>query len=153
MLSGLNDGPISSAIKSDSTLIDFVNCRSEYIHDIKDQKKLGQIRQNLRLLGRFLVEAQRSKPETSMIGILFDWDFDSIVNIANKLPIKKGSTGSTRLNVGYQLKNVIERLEENAEDMPEGDVKTKLEKKFKFLKKKMDKTWSRKVIVIHLFYP
>ena len=71
VLSGLNDGPISSAIKSDSTLIDYVNYRSEWIHDIKDQKKLGQIRQNLRLLGRFLVEAQRSKPETSMIGILF----------------------------------------------------------------------------------
>ena len=48
---------------------------------------------------------------------------------------------------------MIERLEENAEDMPEGDVKTKLEKKFKCLKKKMDKTRSRKVIVIHLFYP
>ena len=152
MLSGLHDGEISKAIKSDSTLIDYVNCRCEFILDIKDVKKIRLIRQNLRLLGRFLVEAQRSKPGTSIIGILLEWDFDSIVDIANKLPIKEGSTGSTRINVGYQLKSVIERLAENTADMPDGEVKTKLEKKLKYLNRKMDSTWSRKVIVPITFF-
>ena len=145
VLSGLTDGPISSAIKGDSTLIDFVNCRAEVIHDTKDSKKIANLRHNMRLLGRLLNQAQERRPGTSMMSLLLEWDFDELVEVVNLIPVKEGSTGSTRLNLGYQLKAVLKRLEENATDMPDSQSKAALEKKLGYLNTKMQSQWSRQV--------
>ena len=99
----------------------------------------------MRLLGRFLKHGQTLYPWVTMKNLLKNTEFVKINEICQSVPVVTGTTKSTHMLTGFELKHVIERQLFLLKTKPVSDERDNDIKSLEFLSDAMGKPWSSSV--------
>uniref|UniRef100_A0A1A7YM80 Uncharacterized protein n=2 Tax=Iconisemion striatum TaxID=60296 RepID=A0A1A7YM80_9TELE len=108
---------VTEAIMEDQILLQFgEQMYSEYSDDVKNH---GYIRQNLRLIARLLLEAQKSTPMQNLEDFFQPSNFKHVVSAVKSIAgydpeTKTFTTPSLAFKVGYSLQKICNVVERNA---------------------------------------
>ena len=109
VVGGLLDDAVGKAVRRDEVLIDYSNFLAESLLDAQDTLLIRGLRGRLRLLGRFMSHAKTLDPDASLKKLLVNTEFENVKNICQSVPVSSGTTGRTRMLIGFELKRVIAR--------------------------------------------
>ncbi len=147
------DDEIGKALKKDPLIIKYAEKKIKEKVDTSVRSWQTKLKSYLRLMGRFLNEAQKEDPKSTMTFLLSGTPkFDSLIQYA----VRAAGGNEEQMNteaatipgrIGNQLKNLLDFLEELALDEPKSLNRSEKIKDIKELRRLFELKWNNEVTV------